>query len=124
MHLQGAAAMVVVNIVPGKLHVIGVAGEIVSMLLFAGSHRPYIRGLVAEEFHQAHFIGFKASGLTVSGWALEVVAHDAPVIGVGWVHRLFAQVKEQFGYSHIVGRNADVRNTNAIRDTGASERGL
>lgn len=80
MELDGATAPVIVNVIPGRLPVIRVAGKVVSMLLFAGSGNADIGSLVSKKLNGVDFMGIKAPILTVGIGTLEIVAHARQLV--------------------------------------------
>src|SRR5215471_14152925 len=123
MELHGAATAVVMDVVPSRLHVVGVAGEIHCVLLLAGRRHADVRGFVAQKLDGVDLIGGEAAVLAVGGGALEVIAHHSPGGGVGGIHALLAGIEEQPGDSDVIGGNADVWNANAIGNAGGAQGG-
>src|SRR5579862_263079 len=121
MELHGAAATIVMDVVPCRFHVIGITGKIDCMLLFAGCYYAYIGDFIAQILNRADFIGGKASVLAIGSRTLKVVANDSPVGGERRVHALFARVEEQAGHGYIIGGNADVGDANAVGDAGTAQ---
>src|SRR5689334_11322290 len=113
MKLDGAAGIVVVNVVPADINMVGIGAEIYGVVVL-GRRRTHARvvDLIAIEFDLAGLAHLKAADVAVRARALNVIADDSPA-GAAYVHRLLPADNVQLRDHPIVFPRAYVRSPDA-----------